>query len=187
MKTPIHGLRIPAVLAAILVATLPAAAELILWSADILPNPNTVDGGLTPADFAYATLSIDGGDTYLHIYGDTGDTGYERVYATTAGASGATTEAVYSGVIDPASSGDLLVQFWDDSDSLIGSQSYAISTIASHLWSTSGPALGGGSPLRVQYIIPEPASGALLLVGAAMLFLGGHRRGTDKNAFSKPA
>ena len=156
-------------------AALSASADLLYWTvSDATFDKNSGMEG-SPASFDYATVSVDGGVTHLNVYDQSGDTGYWKLYANEEG--GRSADPVYSGQFDSGAASSLLVELWDASDQKVGWQTYRMSSIIESVWKDSDPGgKTGATALVVQGVVPEPTSGMLVLVGAALLALR-RRRG----------
>lgn len=129
--------------------------------------------GDTPAYFDYATVSIDGGETYLNLYDgaeslDSGKAGSveDGVYWST--------DAYYAGYDSSDTFSTFLVELWvnGQSDS-VGWQSYSAAGLGKYI---AGGMNQVGSPLVVSQVVPEPTSGLLSLFGLAALALRRRRR-----------
>lgn len=120
-----------------------------------------------PIAFDYAMISIDGGASYLKIYNTSGDLLGDELgvnYGSTSVAG-----PVYAGYFDASSSPSFLLQLFDDDENLVGWRTYAYSEVAGSVMNAySG---GGGSPFKVEGVIPEPSCGLLTLVGLAVMAL----------------
>ena len=133
--------------------------------------------------FDYATVSIDGGSTYLSMYEGTDNYGsYVGSYA--GGSSGGditdSTWAYYAKIPGGASYESFLIELWtglpNDAHSQVGSASYSRSTLEAYILNTAQAQIG--SPLVVSAVIPEPSSGLMMLLGLAVL---GLRRKASRN------
>ena len=149
---------------------LSASADLLYWTVtDAVGDANSGKEG-DPISFSYATVKAGGADSDpLHIYDQSGDTGYWQLYA--ADASGRSTGAAYAGQFDSDTTASMLVELWDDSDNRVGWQTYSLSSILDNIWRGSVPSATGATPMVVQGVVPEPTSGLLLLLGMAGLAL----------------
>ena len=155
--------------AAMMLAVASASADLLYWQvSDAKGNELSGKNG-EAIEFAYASVSIDGGATHLNIYDTDGATEYWKAY--TMKGSAVSTEAAYAGTFASDSVTSFLVELWDNSGTRVGWQSYSASAVANSIWKSNTPAASGGTPLTVTGVIPEPTGGVLLLLGAACLAL----------------
>jgi hypothetical protein len=116
--------------------------------------------------FDYATISIDGGSTYLHMYGSNDGQG---LVADMTGLSSA--GAALSGAFDRNAATSFLVELWSyDSEKRVGWMNYSSASLGDYIYTTAG-APGAASGLVVSQVVPEPTSGVLLLLGMAGLAL----------------
>ena len=125
------------------------------------------------AEFSYASVSADDGATHhlLHVYDQSGDTGYWKLYARQDDATSA--NPTYSGSFDSSLISSLYLRLWDSSGTEVGWQRYAISDISGSIWkgATDTAPSGGATVWTVTSVVPEPTSGLLLLLGMAGLAL----------------
>ena len=142
----------------------------------MLDNPLNVEGGGTlPADdysFAMVALSENGKDPtddgYLTLYGGGGTAQGQAV-------SSDSTEPLYVGLDDYSPTDNILFEMWlespEGSFERVAYFSKSLSELSSYL--VSSTAQGGVLPFVVSTVhpVPEPTSGLLVLLGAAMLTL----------------
>lgn len=165
---------------AFLLAASVAHADLLYWQVD-----STTTSGTAYENFAYATIKVssDNGatSTLLTNYASPGaDSGYVPVgknlitatgyYADLAGYYPSTTPE-YSYVIELIdSTGDVLANSgWTK---LSAVESYISKSTFDSNWTAMTAALpGGNAGWRAGAAVPEPTSGLLMLIGAAMLGL----------------
>lgn len=108
--------------------------------------------------FAYATISVDGGATYLSPAAASDETGFS-------------TDGVYSGAFDSANATTFLVELWAaGSDERVGWMRYSAAALSDYFYQNAGTH-GEGSPFVVSAVVPEPTSGLLSLFGLAALAL----------------
>jgi len=154
-------------LAALCAASAYAAADsYIYWMVDDAKysyNPSE------SVSFKYATISVDGGETYLSLYDTAGNVTGKGLLANQDGSPGTSTGSAYAGLFDDTSAVSFLVELWMDSSTKVGWQTYSMDMVAGSIF--KGTEGGGGSPLRVTSVVPEPTSGLLLLLGVAGLAL----------------
>ena len=168
MKTKTLGFL--GVFAALALALAPyaARADLIYWMLDdnVKFSDATNKSGQS-VDYTYATISADGGSTYLTAYDGYGPmTGYD-VLAAGEG-------PLYFGSFDDSVSSFLVELWFEDSESgdveRVGWQSYNAKNLAESIW--KGETVGGArEALTVTSVIPEPSSGLMLLLGGMLLAL----------------
>ena len=158
-----------AVLAIALVATIARAADSYLYW--------MVEGATYNTDavnFSYATVSTDGGSSYLSLYSP-GASSSETTYLLSDGsnASYGAPAGVYAGFDGEV--GSFLVELWNESDERVGYQDYSYSALASYIYNgtTGGSAV---APFGVTSVVPEPTSGLLTLFGLAGLALRRKRK-----------
>lgn len=109
--------------------------------------------------FDYATISVDGGATYL--------TPAVVADATRLSSDG----SVYSGTFDSANVTTFLVELWAaGTDERVGWMRYSASALSDYFYQNAG-AHGAGSPFVVSQVVPEPTSGLLTLLGLAAFAL----------------
>ncbi len=110
-------------------------------------------------EFAYATISVDNGATYLSPAAAADETGFS------------TDGGVYSGTFDSANAKTFLVELWAaGTDERVGWMRYSASALSDYFYQNAG-SHGGGSPFVVSAVVPEPTSGLLSLFGLAALAL----------------
>ena len=116
--------------------------------------------------FSYATVSIDGGTSYLNLYdGNTSlDTGYAGA---TEASSYTSTDAYYAGYDSSTPFNTFLVELWQDNER-VGWQTYSLSALGEYIASGKNTP---GSAFAVAAVIPEPTSGLLMLFGLVGLAL----------------
>ena len=153
---------------------LTASADLIYWMVDDAVGDKNSGKQGESIDFSYASISADGGATYLNIYDTSGPTEYWRLYA-----DNNSTGAAYAGAFNSDTTSSFLIQLWDDDDTLVGWKSYQLSSIMDSIWKENVPSATGATTLSVHEVVPEPTSGLLLLIGGALLAL---RRGKARSA-----
>lgn len=156
---------------------LSASADLLYWTVtDAVGDANSGKEG-DPISFSYATVKAGGADSDpLHIYDQSGDTGYWRLYAADTSDNYTSTGAAYAGQFDSDTTSNMLFELWDDSDNRVGWQTYSLSSILDNIWRGSVPSATGATPMVVHDVVPEPTSGLLLLLGVAGLALRRRRR-----------
>ena len=125
------------------------------------------------ANFDYATLSVDNGESYLSLYNTSGS-----ALGTKVASDGANSTAManlgfgyYAGFSGDASISTFLVELWsfENDGTLVAYQTFEGASISEYIYGgTSG---GGSSPLVVSSVVPEPTSVILLLLGVAALSL----------------
>ena len=119
--------------------------------------------------YDYATVKINGSDSYLHMY----DPGEDALIAGVAGTKLAHGDSGYFGAFDAASMSDasFLIELWSST----GAESIATATLAYSTAFASGaiytPGASGGGATPYAVVVPEPTSGLLLLLGMAGLAL----------------
>ena len=141
-------------------------------------------------DYTHARIYAASGDTqnYLTIY----DSGFDSAYTEKAGIEDgggsvlqetvadfrANGEGFYAALGSNTAADTFIIELWNDSQ-FVGQSSLDASSLAQYVYH------GGTSPAPVSmwapqsFIIPEPSSGLLMLVGCAVL---GLRRRRQKNA-----
>ena len=135
-----------------------------------------VDGAVynsSPVAFNYATVSTDGGASYLNLYDGTENLG---PYAGATTSPGTSTGAYYAGYDSSASFTTFLIELWTgstDSGTRVGYQEYSLAAIGDYIARGMNKV---GSPLTVTNVIPEPTSGLLMLFGIAALSLRRRKR-----------
>lgn len=122
-------------------------------------------------EFSYASVSADDGATHLHVYDQSGDTGFWRLYARQDDATSA--NPTYSGSFNSSLINSLYVQLWDSSGTEVAWQRYTVSDVSGSIWKgdTEAAPSGGATVWTVTSVVPEPTSGLLLLLGLAGLGL----------------
>lgn len=175
MKT----IKLIAVLAIALAASAASAAvdSYLYWMVD------SANYGGSAVAFDYATISVDGGSTYLNLYGAGATTSdltefASAGYLTSTPATstyGAPTQGLFAGFDSSSGVKTFLVELWLDTQAQrVGWQSYSYDYLASFI---SGDTKGGSStPFGVTDVVPEPTSGLLSLFGLAALALRRRRR-----------
>ena len=126
--------------------------------------------------FDYATISIDGGSSYLHFYNTTGqDTGFKMGSEASSDKSGYYSSSsaefglpYYASIAPESDYTSFLFQLWDD-DSVVGWQRYSKGALADSIFDNTS--MTGDKAFVVTQVIPEPTSGLLLLFGLAGLAL----------------
>jgi len=175
MKT----IKLIAVLAIALAASAASAAvdSYLYWMVD------GANYGGSDVAFDYATISVDGGATYLNLYGADATTSdltefASAGYLTSTPATstyGAPTQGLFAGFDSSAGVNTFLIELWLDSQTeRVAWQTYSYEYLASFI---SGDTKGGSSaPFGVTDVVPEPTSGLLSLFGLAALALRRRRR-----------
>ena len=134
------------------------------------------DGAAIP--FKYATISIDGGGSYLGFYNTSGDLTGNRMASeastTKSGyysSVGAGEDMPYYAKIESAESDytAFLFQLWSDKGDVVGWRTYEKGTLADYIFDNTS--MTGDSAFVVSQVIPEPTSGLLMLFGLAGLAL----------------
>lgn len=167
---------------AFLLAASVAHADLLYWQVD-----STTTSGTAYEDFAFATIKVssDGGatSTYLSNYAEPGSASGVAVgkgpittagyYADLAGFYPSTTPE-YSYVIELLdSSGNIIANSgWTKLSDV--AETYIAKSTFNNNWTSMTTALPGGQGQggwRAGAAVPEPTSGLLMLIGAAMLGL----------------
>ena len=121
--------------------------------------------------FDYATISIDGGSTYLNMYGS--NAGQGLVADSTRLSSDG---AALSGAFDRNEATSFLVELWSyDSEKRVGWMNYSSASLGDYIYTTAG-APGAASGLVVSQVVPAPTSGLLSLFGLAALALRRKKR-----------
>ena len=127
-------------------------------------------------EFSYATVRIEGSDSYLNFYNTAGEaTGTELTWSDYAdtGSSGTTTDAVYAGGFGDASA--FAFELWlEDSSgngSLVGWAIVSREALSPHIYSNLAGGSGGVPYVVGAELVPEPSSALLLLIGLAALGL----------------
>ena len=168
MKT----IKIFAVLAIALAATAARAVDSYLYW--MVQDARTADN--TAINFAYATVSVDGGANYLSLYGSTA-TADPSPYLVSDGnnSSYGAPAGVYAGFNSTDDVTSFLVELWNSTDTRVGYQNYAYAELKDWIFNTS---TGGSAttPYAVSQVVPEPTSGLLMLFGLAGLALRRKRR-----------
>ena len=114
--------------------------------------------------FDYATFKADGSETPLPIGSG------EAVASAGEGASSSTASAFYVGSADTQVTTSLLVELWVESqEGPVGWRQFSYAQIAPYVFSNTGGS--GDTYLTISEVVPEPASGLLLLFGLAGLAL----------------
>ena len=165
MKT----IKLIAVLALTFAASAASAADSYLyWMVE-----DATYGG-SDVDFEYATISVDGGSSYLSLYSP-GASSSETQYLLSNGgnASYGAPSGVYAGFTGEVSS--FLVELWNDSDARVGWASYNYNSLAEYIYKTTSGGVAT-TPFGVTDVVPEPTSGLLSLFGLAALALRRRRR-----------
>lgn len=125
------------------------------------------------ANFDYATVRLEGSDSYLSLY-DTGGT----VAGTKVASDGKNSTAMaasgfgyYAGFSGSAEYMTFLVELWSsESDgTLLAYQTFDGAGVLDHIFGSANK--GGADPLAVTTVVPEPTSALLLLLGVAGLAL----------------
>ena len=149
----------------------------LYWMVQDAAYPNGQSVG-----FDYATISVDGGSTYLSMYEGTDDFGpYVGSYAggSTGGDVTDSTWAYYAKIPGAGSYESFLIELWTGSpeatNTKVASASVASSLVASYVTGAMGQV---SLPFMVTTVTPEPTSGLMLLLGLAAL---GLRRKTSRN------
>ena len=124
----------------------------------------------TPVSFDYATISGDGGSTYLSLYRGENDLG---PYAGSSTDDRTSFSAPYYAKIPGGSEYEsFLIELWTGSPSSanqVGSKSVSRSTLDAYILNTAQAQIG--SYLPISAVTPEPTSGLMLLLGLAALGL----------------
>jgi len=129
----------------------------------------------SPIAFDFATVSVDGGSSYLNLYDGETSLGSGMAGASENGGYWST-DAYYAGYDSSSPYTTFLVELWNgstDSKTRVGWQSYALSSIGAYIASGMNQV---GSPLTVTDVVPEPTSGLLMLFGLAALALRRRRK-----------
>ena len=171
MKKPVYGF--VASLAVALASASASAGFLYCMIEDASDIYN--DGAAIP--FKYATISIDGGGSYLGFYNTSGDwTGNQMASeaSTTPGyysSAGAGDDLPYYAKIESAESDytAFLFQLWSEDGDVVGWRTYEKGTLADHIFDNTS--MTGDRAFVVSQVIPEPTSGLLMLFGLAGLAL----------------
>ena len=176
MKSLTAKLAVMTVLA--LVAGSGAAEDSYLyWMVQDAEYPNGQSVG-----FDYATVSVDGGSTYLSMYEGTDDLGpYVGSYA--GGSKGGdvtdSTWAYYAKIPGAGPYESFLIELWTGSpeatNTKVASTTLPTSLVEAYIMGTMGQL---SSPLMVSAVTPEPSSGLMMLLGLAVL---GLRRKGSRN------
>ena len=124
--------------------------------------------------FDYATVKVDGSDSYLSLY-STGGIDLGSKVASNGGNSTAMADlgyGYYAGFSGEASTMTFLVGLWEsvNDGTPIAYQSFAGAGLSQYIFSATS-AGGGSSPLTVTTVVPEPTSGLLVFIGFAALAL----------------
>jgi len=125
-------------------------------------------------NFDYATVKMEGGDSYLSLYSVDGTAVGTEVasdgYSSTAMADFG--YGYYAGFMGDASAATFLIELWENGNdgSPLAYQSYAGAGLSQYIFSATS-AGGGSSPLTVTTVVPEPTSGLLVFIGFAALAL----------------
>jgi len=138
----------------------------LYWMVDLTEegkNPYGVES------FTYATVSCDGGSSYLSFYNTAGE-------SVGTGMSGKDDSTQLAGPlyvkIDSSYDGSFLFELWKEDDksvTRVGWASYTRAQLNGSIYETMGTA-GGYMPMSVA-VVPEPSSALLLLLGIAGLAL----------------
>lgn len=133
--------------------------------------------------FDYATVSIDGGSSYLSMYDGTDNLGpYVGSYA--GGSEGGdvtdSTWAYYAKIPGGETYESFLIELWtgdspESTNTKVASASFPRSDVARYVTGALGQV---SLPFMVTTVTPEPTSGLMLLLGLAAL---GLRRKTSRN------
>lgn len=124
-------------------------------------------------NFDYATVKMEGGESYLSLYSVDG-----TALGTEVASDGANSTAMadlgygyYAGFTGDASAATFLVELWANGNdgTPLAYQAFAGAGLSQHIFSAT--TAGGSSPLTVTTVVPEPTSGLLLLLGASLLAL----------------
>lgn len=161
-------------LAACLVGALSGLADelqYLYWQVDL----DSVNPYSAPA-FSYATLSDDGGVSYLSFYGTGGSAiGTEMAVSTwdNVGDTGTKAGPLYSGFDASVLSGSFLFELWQEdaqgTASRVGWASYSYAQLQDHIYKSVAQG-AGNDPLTIA-AVPEPSSALLLILGMAGLAL----------------
>ena len=171
MKKPVYGF-----VASLAVALASASASAGFVYCMIEDASDIYNGEAIPFD--YATISIDGGGSYLYFYNTSGDlTGYRMASeesTTKSGyysSAGAGDDLPYYAKIESAESDytAFLFQLWSEEGDVVGWRTYDKDTLADHIFDNMS--MTGDSAFVVSQVIPEPTSGLLMLFGLAGLAL----------------
>ena len=153
---------------------LSASADLLYWTvSDAKFDANSGKAG-AQAQFAYATISADGGETYLRAYDQNGQTDYWKLYATGYASTmelNDSTGAAYYGAFDSDDVTSLKVELWNASNEKVGWQTYGMSSLMESIWKGDTPGGSGATAFHATSFVPEPTSGLLLALGGALLAL----------------
>jgi len=153
--------------AALFVRVASADMQLLYFRLD---NPLSVEGGgtLSASDYSFAMVSLSDNPTdYLTLYGGGGTA---QGQAVTSGS----TEPLYVGLGD-SPTGNILFEMWlespEGSFERVAYSSASLANLSSYLVNSMGQ--GGAVPYVVSTVhaVPEPTSGLLVLLGAAVLAL----------------
>ena len=158
---------------AVACAACTAFADLFYWQiSEAVYGASTGREGES-VEFSYASVSADDGTTrhLLHVYDQSGETEFWRLYARQDDATSA--NPTYSGSFDSSLISSLYVQLWDSSDTEVAWQRYTVSDVSGSIWkgATDTAPSGGATVWTVTSVVPEPTSGLLLLLGLAGLGL----------------
>ena len=154
--------------AALALAPLAARADLIYWMVNDPAFSASTDKPGQLVDFSYATISVDGGASYLTAYNQGGPVAGSDALVRGEGSA-------YFGSFDRNSVDSFLVELWLEDEmgnpERVGWQSYKASGLAASIWNGDTPGGSGVAALAVTEVVPEPSSGLMLLFGGALLAL----------------
>ena len=141
----------------------------------MLDNPLTVEGGgtLYASDYSFAMVAFTDSDGenptsgYLTLYGGGGTAQGQAV-------SSDSTEPLYVGLDNYSPKDNILFEMWlespEGSFQRVAYSSASLSDLSSSI--VSSTAMSGATPYHVHNVnVPEPTSGILVLLGAAVLAL----------------
>lgn len=153
-----------------MVATGAFADYLVYWEIDGAHDMYTNQS----IEFDYATIStVDSSGVKTELYQCDANgvkSEYTRMYSAEDDKT-STDAAVYSGPVSLDNIDYYSIGLYSMTDELLGWKNVSMSEMVSHYWESGIEGHGGGSPLKVSAVVPEPTSALMMLLGLAALAL----------------